>query len=110
MLLAENIADSGGVEISHGAWQKVQAAQSTLDPGLPGLQHFSNEQLFFLQWAPNMPCAVEPPDAMADQIATDVHSPGSPESWVRLANSRRFQTSIQLPSQGAYLRAVVGGG
>ncbi len=94
--LAENIADSGGVQISYGAWQKVQAAQTTPDLGLPGLEHFSNEQLFFIQWAQTW-CAVEPPAAMADQINTDVHSPGFARIRGPLANSRGFREAFNCP-------------
>ncbi|KAH8881296.1 endothelin-converting enzyme 1 [Thozetella sp. PMI_491] len=94
--LAENIADSGGVQVSYGAWQKVQAAQTVPDLGLPGLQHFSNEQLFFIQWAQTW-CTNEPPGALADRIAGDVHAPGFARILGPLANSRGFREAFNCP-------------
>lgn len=50
LALGENIADSGGMEISFAAWSARNRA--TPDQKLPGLEKFTNEQLFFLFKAP----------------------------------------------------------
>ncbi len=94
--LGENIADSGGVAVSYGAWQKVQAAQVVPDLGLPGLKHFSNEQLFFIQWAQTW-CSVEPPGGSPDQLLSDVHAPGFARILGPLANSRGFREAFNCP-------------
>ena len=47
--LGENIADAGGLSTSFAAWQK--RSKSNPNPGLPGLEHFTNEQLFFLAYS-----------------------------------------------------------
>lgn len=48
--MAENIADNGGIrEAIHG--YRLFKARSPPEPGLPGLQDYSHEQLLFLAFA-----------------------------------------------------------
>ncbi|KHJ98326.1 peptidase family M13 [Oesophagostomum dentatum] len=46
----ENIADNGGVKEAFKAYQKYVAVNGE-EPRLPGLQHYTNTQIFFLSYA-----------------------------------------------------------
>ena len=51
--LGENIADNGGVRESFRAYQNYIINQNggKPEPKLPGLQEYTNEQLFFISFA-----------------------------------------------------------
>jgi len=48
----EDIADNGGIRESFRTWQQQQQIADSADPMLPGLEHYSREQLFFLALGP----------------------------------------------------------
>ena len=48
--LPENIADDGGLKASLLAYQTL-VKNNGIEPKLPGLEHYSHEQLFFLSYA-----------------------------------------------------------
>lgn len=48
LTLGENVADAGGVHAGFVAW-KSQIGKN--DAKLPGLEHFTHEQLFFINYA-----------------------------------------------------------
>lgn len=49
LTLGENIADAGGIAAAFDAWKQGQQVAS--DQDLPGLEHFTHEQLFFIFYA-----------------------------------------------------------
>lgn len=46
----ENIADNGGVKEAFQAYQKY-VTENGEEPRLPGLQQYTNEQIFFVSYA-----------------------------------------------------------
>jgi endothelin-converting enzyme len=103
LTLGENIADAGGVSAAFAAWKSRQpstssssramVAESEQDQDLPGLDHFSHEQLFFVSYA-NWWCGKSRKETAIQRIYTDPHAP----KWARIlgtmANSRDFRESF----------------
>jgi endothelin-converting enzyme len=91
---SENIADAGGVSAAFAAWKKRRAESPNLD--LPGLDFFTQEQLFFVSYG-NFWCGKSRKEAAISRIYTDAHAP----SWARtlgtVANSRDFIESFNCP-------------
>lgn len=90
--LGENIADLGGLKLAHLALQKVAEDRS------PSLK-FDREQAFFVAYAQSW-CAAESPEALASQLATDVHSPARYRVNGVLQNLPEFASAFQC-SRGA---------
>ncbi|EKD14071.1 peptidase family M13 [Drepanopeziza brunnea f. sp. 'multigermtubi' MB_m1] len=92
LTLGENIADAGGITAAFGAWQKRRAETPNQD--LPGLDFFSQEQLFFVSYA-NWWCGKSRKETAINRIYTDPHAP----KWARIlgtmANSRDFKDSFK---------------
>ena len=64
--LGENIADLGGLKLSHTAFESAEK-DSSPSP------RFDREQAFFVSYAQGW-CAAQSPEALAHQLSTDVHS------------------------------------
>ena len=77
LTLGENIADAGGLSASFQAWKRREAQKAT--QSLPGLQHFSKEQLFFVSYS-SWWCDKTRKEAAVDRIYRDPHSP----KWARI--------------------------
>jgi endothelin-converting enzyme len=95
--LGENIADAGGLSASFSAWQ--QRRQDYPDLDLPGLDDFSQEQLFYISFG-NFWCSKYTPNALTSRIRTDEHSP----DWARIMgpammNSRGFRDAFSCPAK-----------
>ncbi|KAK5019059.1 hypothetical protein LTR16_000941 [Cryomyces antarcticus] len=94
LTLGENIADAGGLSASLLAWKKRAAEHPNQD--LPGLEYFSQEQLFFVSYA-NWWCGKSRKETAINRIFTDPHAP----KWARIlgtmANSRDFRRSFHCP-------------
>lgn len=60
--LPEAIADAGGLSASFQAWKKLEEEHP--EPGLPGLENFTQEQLFFISFG-RFWCTKETPDIAA---------------------------------------------
>ncbi|KAG9234476.1 peptidase family M13 [Amylocarpus encephaloides] len=92
LTLGENIADAGGITAAFAAWKK--RAAETPNEDLPGLEHFTQEQLFFVGYA-GWWCGKTRKEAAIDRIYSDPHAP----KWARIlgtmANSRDFKNSFQ---------------
>lgn len=97
--LGENIADAGGVATSYAAWKRAQADGKVQDFDLPGLEKFSHDQLFFVQWAQSW-CDVSATRAYdIYQLNNDVHAPAFARIRGPLDNSREFRRAFNCPVQ-----------
>ena len=67
----ENIADLSGVNFAFDAWKKQEALKPS--EKLPGLEEFTNEQLFFIAWA-RLWCQKSNPQWTAWKMQNDVHA------------------------------------
>ncbi|KAF2970462.1 hypothetical protein GQX73_g3160 [Xylaria multiplex] len=94
LTLGENIADAGGVSAAFAAWKKRQAASP--DQSLPGLDHFTHEQLFFVFYA-NWWCGKIRKEQAINYIYVDPHSPAFARILGTTANSRPFRESFNCP-------------
>ncbi len=101
--LGENIADSGGISAAWLAWKDRLAAASTGttgarvgELGLPGLEHFTHEQLFFVSYG-NAWCSKFRPAMMTSRVLGDVHSPDPIRALGTVANSRGFREAFNCP-------------
>lgn len=92
LTLGENIADAGGVAAAFKAWTR-RKDEGGGEQDLPGLEHFTHEQLFFVSYA-NWWCGKSRKEAAIQRIYTDPHAP----KWARIlgtmANSRDFRESF----------------
>ena len=96
LTLGENIADAGGVAAAFTAWQKRAAEKPNQD--LPGLDHFTQEQLFFVSYS-NWWCGKTRKQTAINSIYLDPHAP----KWARvlgtMANSRAFKESFRCANK-----------
>lgn len=96
LTLGENIADAGGLSASFQAWKRRAAEKANMD--LPGLDHFTQDQLFFVSYS-NWWCGKTRKDTAINRIYTDPHAP----KWARIlgtmANSREFRESFQCKAK-----------
>ncbi|GAB1312580.1 hypothetical protein MFIFM68171_02790 [Madurella fahalii] len=92
LTLGENIADAGGLTASFQAWKR--RSEEKPNAHLPGLEHFTQSQLFFVSYS-NWWCGKSRRDAAINRIYTDPHAP----KWARIlgtmANSREFRESFK---------------
>lgn len=92
LTLGENIADAGGLTAAYSSWSKRDAAHK--NQGLPGLEEFSNDQLFFLSYA-NWWCGKIRKEQAANFIVTDPHSPNDKRIIGTTANSAAFREAFK---------------
>ncbi|KAL8698497.1 MAG: hypothetical protein Q9224_001823 [Gallowayella concinna] len=94
LTLGENIADAGGLSAAFHAWKEIEEKQPS--QLLPGLQHFTKEQMFFITY-PSLFCGKTRQERAVNLIYKDPHSP----SWARIqgtvANSREFREAFHCP-------------
>jgi endothelin-converting enzyme len=90
----ENIADAGGVSAAFAAWKKREAAKP--DESLPGLDHFTHDQLFFVFYA-NWWCGKIRKEQAINYIYVDPHSPAFARILGTTSNSRAFRESFNCP-------------
>lgn len=95
LTLGENIADAGGLSASWNAWKARR--QDYPDQDLPGLDYFTQEQLFYLAYG-NFWCSKYTKAALTRGILTDPHSPNM---WrlqgAAMMNSRGFKEAFNCP-------------
>lgn len=95
--LGENIADNGGLKKSYESWwaryQSDPTSQTYNNHRLPGLDNYTPEQLFFIQFA-RLWCANERPQYAVSLL----EGPHSPKKW-RIngvaQNSEHFAKAFQ---------------
>lgn len=93
----ENIADTMGLEASLGAYY-MYAKEKKKDKSeevLPGLEHLTKEQLFFLSYA-NTFCEVISPERLK-KYNGDPHSTGRLRVLGPISNSQSFAKSFNCP-------------
>ncbi|TLD38013.1 putative endothelin-converting enzyme protein [Venturia nashicola] len=89
--LQENLADCGGISSSYQAWKKLEKKRP--NAGLPGLETFTPDQLFFLSYARTW-CAVVDSKLVGLDQKFDVHSPREARILATLSNSRGFREAF----------------
>jgi len=89
--LGENISDAGGLQLAYKAWKKTQEGKK--DAGLPGLEKFTHEQLFFMFFASGY-CNSFTPERNLVKFATDEHAHDSHRILGATANSRAFREAF----------------
>ncbi|KAI1366072.1 peptidase family M13 [Xylaria arbuscula] len=94
LTLGENIADAGGVSAAFAAWEKRRV--DSPDQSLPGLEHFTHEQLFFVFYA-NWWCGKVRKEQAINYIYVDPHSPAFARILGTTSNSRAFRESFNCP-------------
>ncbi|KAI0427848.1 peptidase family M13 [Xylaria sp. FL1042] len=96
LTLGENIADAGGVSAAFAAWEKRRGPSP--DQSLPGLDHFTHEQLFFVFYA-NWWCGKVRKEQAINYIYVDPHSPAFARILGTTSNSRAFRESFNCPAK-----------
>ncbi|XP_053978634.1 endothelin-converting enzyme homolog [Hylaeus volcanicus] len=92
----ENIADTMGLQVAFKAYQRRQRECAKPDPMLPGLENFTNDQLFFLSLA-NAWCESTSPEAIKEKAARDSHSLGPLRIIGSVSNSEDFAKAFNCP-------------
>jgi len=95
LTLGENIADNGGLRESYRAYQKY-VEDNGQEGRLPGLEHLSTNQLFFLGYA-NIWCESITPEGLVNQILTDPHSPAEFRVKGPVRNNAEFAEAFSCP-------------
>jgi endothelin-converting enzyme len=90
----ENVADASGLTAAFAAWQKRNKA--TPNAGLPGLEKYTADQLFFLSFASSS-CGKRRPADQAKGIKTEKNSPSRFRINGALENSADFKTAFNCP-------------
>lgn len=92
----ENIADTMGLEASLGAYHiYIKEKKNKPEEVLPGLEHLTNEQLFFLSYA-NTFCEVITPERLK-RYKRDPHSTGRLRVLGPISNSESFAKTFNCP-------------
>ncbi|KAF9936957.1 hypothetical protein BGZ65_001926 [Modicella reniformis] len=99
--LGENIADNGGLKMAFEAWQQhYRSSARTGKERLPGLESYTLEQLFFIQYARAF-CGNATPEEETRRLNDDNHSPRRWRINGVLQNSdyfvRAFQCKVGAP-------------
>ncbi|XP_076643584.1 uncharacterized protein LOC143353865 [Halictus rubicundus] len=92
----ENIADTMGLQAVFGAYQRRQRNCEVPDPMLPGLQNFTNNQMFFLSSA-NVWCSVYDLEKIKSRLQRDSHSLAPLRVIGSLSNSEDFAEAYGCP-------------
>jgi len=95
LTLGENIADNIGLKYAYLAF-KEHSTRNRDERRLPALEHLTPDQIFFLAFA-RLWCSSERPEALANSLRSDVHSPRKIRVQATLRNSAAFSSSFQCP-------------
>nr|XP_012141945.1 PREDICTED: neprilysin-11-like [Megachile rotundata] len=90
----ENMADSIGIQIAYSAFKT--ATKHKIQTRLPGLEHVSSDELFFLAFA-NSWCSSARPEYEADVVNSDEHSPPKFRIIGSLSNMAAFAKTFRCP-------------
>ncbi|KAF2970823.1 hypothetical protein GQX73_g2815 [Xylaria multiplex] len=89
--LPENIADTGGLVTSYDAWKKLD--DDSPQQGLPGLEQFTRDQLFFLAFGQTV-CSRLTADDVAIDVSINVHAPNFARTRIPAQNSGAFREAF----------------
>ncbi|KAF9161261.1 hypothetical protein BGX21_000594 [Mortierella sp. AD011] len=95
--LGENIADNGGVKLAFEAWRQRYRSDPTSKKDLPGLESYTPEQLFFVQFARAF-CGNMSPDEELRKLNDDNHSPRKWRINGVAQNSEHFAKAFKCKS------------
>ncbi|KAF9935213.1 hypothetical protein FBU30_006298 [Linnemannia zychae] len=95
--LGENIADNGGLKIAYEAWKQRQRANRYNNSNLPGLEKYTVEQLFFIQYA-RAHCGNMDSEESVKMLNDDNHSPKKWRINGVVQNSDHFARAFQCKS------------
>ncbi|CAI5443080.1 unnamed protein product [Caenorhabditis angaria] len=84
--LGEDIADNGGLRIAYEAYRSISEKE---DQKLPGLEKYTNDQLFFMAYGHNF-CTSYKESTIAHILKTDPHSIGQKRVNIPLQNFEKF--------------------
>ena len=93
LTLGENIADAGGVNAAFAAWKGAKGSKP--EGLLPGLQNFTEEQLFFISYG-NWWCGKVRPETAVNLVYRDPHAPTRARILGTMANSPDFRQSFNV--------------
>ncbi|BES99668.1 Peptidase family M13 [Nesidiocoris tenuis] len=99
LTIQENMADNGGLKVAFEAY-RASARRRNIVSKLPGLQAYSNEQLFFLSFA-RAKCSKYTTQGLA-AVLNDVHVPDFARVLVTLRNSAEFSKAWNCP-RGSFM-------
>lgn len=99
LTLGENIADAGGLSAAFAVWKRREEAEGKAQK-LPGLQEYTNEQLFFLAFG-NVWCGLVRPAEAIRRVYTDPHSPPDVRILGTLANTAEFKEAFGCKARNA---------
>ncbi|KAF9142903.1 hypothetical protein BG015_000603 [Linnemannia schmuckeri] len=92
--LGENIADNGGLKIAYDAWAQRRSTEKYNNKKLPGLERYTSEQLFFIQYA-RAHCGNMTPEESVKMLNDDNHSPKKWRINGVVQNSDHFAKAFQ---------------
>jgi endothelin-converting enzyme/putative endopeptidase len=100
LTLGENIADLGGVKLSHAAWDASRRGKAPEQ----ALEGFTPEQVFFLAYAQSW-CTVRRPELARMYAAVDPHSPPQWRVNGPLSNLSEFRQAFSCPAKSPMVRS-----
>jgi len=104
--LGENIADNGGMGLAWRSYKKLaEDPETNITQQL--MKEFTNDQLFWV-WTSQIWCSASTPDLIADQVVTDVHSPGVIRSFAPSINRIEFAQAFGCKANQPMGIAVAG--
>jgi len=92
--LGENEADSAGIVAAWEAWQGRRKLDGTQEMALPGLEEWTDEQLFFMAYG-NFWCGLVSEDGLKATMPSAYHSPNAVRVMGTTANSRAFKEAFK---------------
>ncbi|XP_018018514.1 endothelin-converting enzyme 1 [Hyalella azteca] len=95
--LGENIADNGGIQAAYKAYQR-RVALTREYYKLPGLEEYSNEQLFFISFG-QMWCTSFTLQGLKGAILVGPHAPGPMRVKGTFHNTQQMRDAFNCPSK-----------
>jgi len=90
----ENIADNGGLKQSFRSYKKWASEQEEAELLLPGLEQYSQDQLFFVSYGMQW-CGKYRDQALINSILTDSHPPGEFRVVGSTSNFKEFSDAFK---------------